>query len=141
VQDVNDHENKTNDQRKYLAKGTMFRFGTERIHQFSNKNNLSMIIRSHECVMNGVESFGQTHLYTVFSCTNYGGTSNNSAGILLFHRTKQLKTKQLSPKQGSTHWWDMNKLQKINYGNRGGFNPKDRPVTPPRPVYKNQRKF
>lgn len=50
-----------------------------------NENNLQIILRSHECVMNGVEMLGNTQLYTIFSCTNYGGTVKNKACILYYH--------------------------------------------------------
>ncbi len=37
-----------------------------------------MIIRAHECVMDGFERFAQGHLITLFSATNYCGTANNA---------------------------------------------------------------
>ena len=43
-------------------------------------NELQMIVRAHECVMDGFERFAQGHLITLFSATNYCGTANN-AGI------------------------------------------------------------
>ena len=41
-------------------------------------NNLQMIVRAHECVMDGFERFAQGHLITLFSATNYCGTANNA---------------------------------------------------------------
>ena len=38
-------------------------------------NNLQMIVRAHECVMDGFERFAQGHLITLFSATNYCGTA------------------------------------------------------------------
>ena len=43
-------------------------------------NNLQMIVRAHECVMDGFERFAQGHLITLFSATNYCGTANNAGG-------------------------------------------------------------
>ena len=43
-------------------------------------NGLQMIVRAHECVMDGFERFAQGHLITLFSATNYCGTANN-AGV------------------------------------------------------------
>jgi hypothetical protein len=41
-------------------------------------NDLQMIVRAHECVMDGFERFAQGHLITLFSATNYCGTANNA---------------------------------------------------------------
>lgn len=49
-----------------------FRFGTNWIENFLKMNNIEMIIRSHECVIDGIEKFGSTNLYTIISCTNNG---------------------------------------------------------------------
>ena len=55
---------------------------------------MELLIRSHECVMEGIEKFGDTNLYTVFSCTNYGGITNNKASFMMFHnRTRELMVK------------------------------------------------
>lgn len=43
-------------------------------------NGLQMIVRAHECVMDGFERFAQGHLITLFSATNYCGTANNAGG-------------------------------------------------------------
>ena len=45
-------------------------------------NNLQMIVRAHECVMDGFERFAQGHLITLFSATNYCGTANNAGDSL-----------------------------------------------------------
>ena len=45
-------------------------------------NNLQMIVRAHECVMDGFERFAQGHLITLFSATNYCGTANNAGEAL-----------------------------------------------------------
>ena len=33
--------------------GNIVKFGPDRVHEFLQKNNLNMIIRAHECVMDG----------------------------------------------------------------------------------------
>ena len=45
-------------------------------------NDLQMIVRAHECVMDGFERFAQGHLITLFSATNYCGTANNAGTAL-----------------------------------------------------------
>lgn len=49
----------------------------------SQDNELQMIVRAHECVMDGFERFAQGHLITLFSATNYCGTANNAGAILV----------------------------------------------------------
>lgn len=43
--------------------------------EFCNNNDLQLIVRAHECVMDGFERFAQGHLITLFSATNYCGMS------------------------------------------------------------------
>lgn len=45
----------------------------DRVADFCTKNKLQLIIRAHECVMDGFERFAQGQLITVFSATNYCG--------------------------------------------------------------------
>lgn len=44
------------------------------VKAFCVRNKLDMIIRAHECVMDGFERFAGGKLITVFSATNYCGT-------------------------------------------------------------------
>lgn len=41
--------------------------------EFCSNNDLQLIVRAHECVMDGFERFAQGHLITLFSATNYCG--------------------------------------------------------------------
>jgi diadenosine tetraphosphatase ApaH/serine/threonine PP2A family protein phosphatase len=45
----------------------------DRVTEFCKKNKLQLIIRAHECVMDGFERFAQGQLITLFSATNYCG--------------------------------------------------------------------
>ncbi len=65
--------------------GNIVKFGPDRVQQFLNNNNLSMIIRAHECVMDGFERFAGGQLITLFSATDYCGRHKN-AGAVLFLR-------------------------------------------------------
>ena len=47
----------------------------DRVMEFCNNNDLQLIVRAHECVMDGFERFAQGHLITLFSATNYCGMS------------------------------------------------------------------
>nr|XP_043631472.1 serine/threonine-protein phosphatase BSL3-like isoform X2 [Erigeron canadensis] len=48
-------------------------FGPDRVMEFCENNDLQLIVRAHECVMDGFERFAQGHLITLFSATNYCG--------------------------------------------------------------------
>ena len=56
---------------------TRFEFGPSHFDKFSEINNIDMILRSHEPVTNGVESFYDGRLYTIFST---GGNTNPDTG-------------------------------------------------------------
>lgn len=56
-----------------------------------------MIIRAHECVMDGFERFAQGHLITIFSATNYCGSANNAGAILVLGRNLVLVPKLIHP--------------------------------------------
>ncbi|PWA74760.1 hypothetical protein CTI12_AA249160 [Artemisia annua] len=46
-------------------------FEPEKVTDFCKRNKLQLIIRAHECVMDGFERFAQGQLITLFSATNY----------------------------------------------------------------------
>jgi hypothetical protein len=101
-------------------------FGPDRVKEFCEANNLQMIIRAHECVMDGAriasacfdivrarsvlrsalsrirdapgfERFAQGQLITLFSATNYCGTANNAGAILVLGRDLVVYPKLIHP--------------------------------------------
>ncbi|KAK9811526.1 hypothetical protein WJX72_005322 [[Myrmecia] bisecta] len=72
-------------------------FGPDRVKEFCKNNNLQMIVRAHECVMDGFERFAQGHLITLFSATNYCGTANNAGAILVLGRDLVMVPKLIHP--------------------------------------------
>lgn len=54
----------------------------DRVTDFCKRNKLQLIIRAHECVMDGFERFAQGQLITLFSATNYCGKQNHLAFLL-----------------------------------------------------------
>ena len=72
-------------------------FGPDRVKAFCQKNNIQMIIRAHECVMDGFERFAGGQLITLFSATNYCGTANNAGAILVVGRDLVLVPKLIHP--------------------------------------------
>ena len=65
-------------------------FGPDRVKLFCKENDLQLIVRAHECVMDGFERFAQGHLITLFSATNYCGTANNAGQTPLFFPPRAL---------------------------------------------------
>ncbi|XP_076924153.1 serine/threonine-protein phosphatase BSL1-like [Bidens hawaiensis] len=72
-------------------------FGPDRVTDFCKRNKLQLIIRAHECVMDGFERFAQGQLITLFSATNYCGTANNAGAILVIGRGLMVVPKLIHP--------------------------------------------
>jgi len=77
-------------------------FGPDRVKEFCKNNSLQMIVRAHECVMDGFERFAQGHLITLFSATNYCGTAGNAGAILVLGRDLVMVPKLIHPLPPST---------------------------------------
>lgn len=129
--------NTTNEIRQEISK-RIVRFGLDRIENFLESNGLEVIIRSHECVGDGIEKFGTANLYTIFSCTDYGGEHRNKAAILIVHKNwTQIDAKWIDCHPGTTYWRKDNKSledSKVNVS---------RPLTPirkPNSKRKRERK-
>ena len=99
--------------------------------------------------MDGAEEFGDTNLYTVFSCTEYGGVTSNDAAIFHYHKhTKKLNTYTIPLIKNSTRWYNntsvrksvAKKGQEMQIEKEEYFDPRDRPVTPPRRLTKPRNK-
>ncbi|XP_023749558.1 serine/threonine-protein phosphatase BSL1 [Lactuca sativa] len=78
-------------------------FGPDRVAEFCKRNKLQMIIRAHECVMDGFERFAHGQLITLFSATNYCGTANNAGAILVIGRGLVVVPKLIHPLPPLTH--------------------------------------
>ncbi|CAA2943455.1 serine threonine- phosphatase BSL3 [Olea europaea subsp. europaea] len=106
-------------------------FGPDRVMEFCNNNDLQLIVRAHECVMDGFERFAQGHLITLFSATNYCGTANNAGAILVLGRDLVVVPKLIhplppaisSPETSPEHQIDDTWMQELNA---------NRPPTPTR---------
>ena len=61
-------------------------FGPDRVREFCANNQIDLIVRAHECVMDGFERFASGHLVTVFSAINYCGVAGNAGALLLVGR-------------------------------------------------------
>jgi len=101
-------------------------------------NNLQMIVRAHECVMDGFERFAQGHLITLFSATNYCGTAGNAGAILVLGRDLVMVPKLIHPVPPTTpHTPDSSGGaldEDVGHGNDTWMTQvnEERPPTPPR---------
>lgn len=65
------------------ARGAGVLWGEDVTRHFFNKNNLTALVRSHQCVEAGVDVAHGERVYTVFSASNYCGTSGNLGAVLI----------------------------------------------------------
>ena len=72
-------------------------FGPDRVRSFLASNGLSMILRAHECVMDGFQRFAGGRLITVFSATNYCNRWANAGAILLIGKDLEIVPKIIYP--------------------------------------------
>ena len=70
--------------------GNIVKFGPDIVDNFLEKNDKSLIIRAHECVLDGFERFCGGKLITVFSAMNYCNRHNNAGGMLLITNNFQI---------------------------------------------------
>ena len=101
--------------------GNIVKFGPDRVEDFLKSNNLSLILRAHECVMDGFERFAGGSLITVFSATDYCGKHKNAGAILILGKDFKINPKLIYPQECPNKNWD-----------NGEEALKLRPPTPPR---------
>ncbi|XP_078445101.1 BRI1 suppressor 1 (BSU1)-like 1 isoform X2 [Wolffia australiana] len=111
-------------------------FGPDRVSDFCKRNKMQLIIRAHECVMDGFERFAQGQLITVFSATNYCGTAQNAGAILVIGRglvvvpklihplPPPLQSPESSPERALDSWMQELNIQRPPTPTRG------RPISP-----------
>jgi diadenosine tetraphosphatase ApaH/serine/threonine PP2A family protein phosphatase len=101
--------------------GNIVKFGPDRVFEFLKNNNLGLILRAHECVMDGFERFAGGQLITVFSATDYCGKHKNAGAILFLTNKFEIKPYLIYPQDCPNKNWD-NSEEAL----------KLRPPTPPR---------
>jgi protein phosphatase len=109
-----------NETRDPDGSGRIVKFGPDRVEQFLNANPpLQLIVRAHECVMDGFERFAGGKLITVFSATDYCGHHKNAGALLFIKRDLTVVPKLIFPVDRASGLWDSGSI-------------KARPPTPPR---------
>jgi diadenosine tetraphosphatase ApaH/serine/threonine PP2A family protein phosphatase len=93
-------------------------FDARRVDDFCRRNRIHLIVRAHECVMDGFEKFASGRLVTVFSASRYCNAYENAGAILLVDRSLTVIPKLLRPSAATHYGWHDDYTQ--------------RPPTPPR---------
>lgn len=65
------------------TRGSGFMYGTKGLHDFLQSQNLSVLIRGHQCAEAGVEFNLDNQVVTVFSASFYCGRKQNKSGVLI----------------------------------------------------------
>ena len=65
-------------------RGAGLLWGKDVSERFLARNNLEVIIRSHQCVAGGIETCHGGKVFTLFSASRYCGTGENRGAILVF---------------------------------------------------------
>lgn len=113
-----------NTQRDSNQLGHIVKYGPDVVKKFLKDNNLSHIIRGHECVLDGFERFAGGLLLTVFSATDYCGRHGNAGAMLIINQHMQMIPHLIYPPDGgNTNWIEDEEYYK------------KRPPTPPRVRY------
>ena len=64
---------------------------------FCDANKLSMIVRAHQCVKEGVSMIHHGNVVTVFSSSNYDPVACNKAGVLIFDGPNTHRVRKWAP--------------------------------------------
>jgi diadenosine tetraphosphatase ApaH/serine/threonine PP2A family protein phosphatase len=74
-------------------------FGEAAVAEFCAAVNVRLVIRAHQCVQAGVESFASGTLITVFSSSNYESEIENACGIVIIEADGNVRLESLTPIQ------------------------------------------
>ena len=93
--------------------GFIVKYGPDTVKSFLKKNNFMMIIRGHECVMDGIERFSKGQLMTVFSATDYCGKHKNAGAALFIQKDYEIVPKLIYPldMDKELYWMEQAKRQ------------------------------
>ena len=112
-------------------------FGPDRVSSFLRANSLKLIVRAHECVMDGFQRFAGGKLVTVFSATNYCNRWANAGALLLVGKDLNLVPKMIFPVDDLEDAW----LRNDDDDGEEDDDLKDmRPPTPPRDAGREGRR-
>lgn len=85
------------------SRGAGYLFGAAPVRTFNHKNNIELICRAHQLVMEGYKYMFDEQLVTVWSAPNYCYRCNNIAAILELDENRQaaFKTFNAAPQNAN----------------------------------------
>ena len=100
--------------RNFQKTNTIMKFGYDKVAQFLKENKLNLIVRSHECIMDGFERTSRGMVISLISATNYCGKLENSASILVVQKNSELVPKIImhAESHDTRLWLTENELQR-----------------------------
>lgn len=85
--------------------GNIVKYGPDVVEKFLKHNNLSMIIRAHECVPDGFERFSGGNLITLFSATDYCRRHKNAGAMLIIKNNFEIVPHLIYPIYSGVMKW------------------------------------
>eukprot|EP00461_Guttulinopsis_vulgaris_P001503 UN01503 len=85
--------------RQISRRGAGCLFGPDVVNRFLIKNNVHLIIRSHECEDSGFALWADNRMYTIFSASNYTGDVGNYGAFCVLSQAPSPQIRVFSAKQ------------------------------------------
>ncbi|EEH57700.1 calcineurin-like phosphoesterase [Micromonas pusilla CCMP1545] len=85
------------------ARGAGVLWGRDATNAFLDREKLTTLVRSHQCVDEGCEVTHGGRVYTVFSASNYCGAGGNKGAVVIFKEKAERPTKHVK--------WDHRKIK------------------------------
>ena len=87
-----------NNERDKNKNGFIVKYGKERLNKFLVENKIDLLITAHQFVKEGVITFNNDRLLTVFSATNYMDKYKNLGGMINITKKRANKRMNIIPK-------------------------------------------
>ena len=82
-------------------------YGPDVVDKFLKQNQVTMIVRSNQNPLDAIDKFSANQLITITSCTNYAGSVNNNACMLLIQKKFLISPKIIQPVATGTPWQEI----------------------------------
>ena len=92
-----------NSERDKNKNGFIVKYGKERLNNFLNENKIDLLITAHQFVKEGITTYNNDKLLTVFSATNYMDKYKNIGGMLNITKKRANKGMNIIPKLITTN--------------------------------------